>query len=237
MRQGPSRKTLMAALGAIAVLAVLVAGLVARIPVVVGLGTRVKLPIFHGGSTWVDLMLFALLGIAAILYIARPTDSAYSWVVGLRAVALPLWAVNSVLGLIAALSTWDFTGSKQSPLSVARTDPRLMTQFVLLVGAAMVLVLDWLVLEKRLHKAFVDIAYVAVASVLVADIFLDPAKRALHPDSPVLHSGLEIQLPFYGIVAGWFAIMLIIAWLVHLYVRPEASPPAQTHAPAEAPTA
>jgi hypothetical protein len=233
MHQRPSRTTLTISLGAIAVLAVFVAVLVARIPEVVGLGTRVKLPIFHGGSTWVDLMLFVLLAIAAIVYLVRRTDEAYSWVVGMRAVALPLWAVNSALGLIAALSTWDFTGSKQSPLSVARSDPRLITQFILLVGAAMVLILDWLVLEKRLHKAFVDVAYVGVAVVLVADIFLDPAKRALHPDSPVLHSGLDIQLPFYGIVAGWFAIMLIIAWLAHLYVRPEAV----AASPAEAPSA
>jgi hypothetical protein len=226
----PSRNALIAALGAIVALAVFVAVLVIRIPAVIGLGTRVKLPIFHGGSMWVNLMIYLLLGIAAIVYLVRRDDASYSWVFALRSVGLPLWAVNSVLGLIAALSTWDFTGSKESPLSVARTDPRLMAQFILLIGAGIVVALDWLVLDKRLHKAIVDIAYVAVSTVLVSDIFLDPAKRALHPDSPVLHSGLEIQLPFYGIVAGWFAIMLLTTWLVHLYVRPdvaEAAPAAE----------
>ena len=218
----PSRNTVLACLGAVAVLAVFVAVLVLRIPSVVGLGAKVKLPIFHGASTWVDLMLFVLLGAAALAYVVRRDDATYAWVAGIRAVALPLWAVNSVLGLVAALNTWDFTGSKQSPLLVARSDPRLMTQFVLLVGAGIVVMLDWLVLDKRLYKAVADIAYVAVAAVLVSDIFLDPVKRALHPDSPVLNSGWDIKLPFFGIVAGWFALTLVIAWLVRGYVRPEA---------------
>ena len=222
MHQRPSRKTVLVSLGGVVALAVLVAVLVARIPSVVGLGTKVKLPIFHGASTWVDLMLLALLGLAAIIFMVRKDDATYAWVVGLRSVALPLWAVNSVLGLIAALGTWDFSGSKQSPLVVARSDPRLITQFVLLVGAGIVVLLDWLVLDKRLHKAVVDIAYVAVAAVFVSDIFLDPVKRALHPDSPVLNSGWDIKLPFFTIVAAWFALTLIIAWLVRGFVRPKS---------------
>jgi len=231
MRQRPSRTTLYVSLGVIAALAAFVAYLVVNLPVVVGLGSRVKLPIFHGASTWVDLMLFVMLGITAIVYVVRRNDATYAWVVGLRSVALPLWAINSVLGLIAALNTWDFTGSKQSPLSVARTDPRLMTQFMVLIGVGIVFALDWLILEKRLHKAIVDIVFVAIATVLVSDIFLDPAKRALHPDSPVLHSGWEIKLPFFGIVLGFFALTLVIAWLVRSYAAASMSPE-----PAENPT-
>jgi hypothetical protein len=83
------------------------------------------------------------------------------------------------------------------------------------------LVLDWLVLETRLHKALADIAFVAVASVLLSDIFLDPAKRALHPDSPVLNSGWDIKLPFFGIVVAWFLCMLVGAWLVSRFTAPE----------------
>jgi len=221
MRTRPSATTLYVSLGVIAALAAFVAYLVATLPVVVGLGSKVKLPIFHGASTWVDLMLFLMLGIAAIVYLLRRNDAVYAWVVGLRSVALPLWAINSVLGLIAALNTWDFTGSKQSPLSVARTDPRLMTQFILLIGVGIVFVLDWLIFEKRLHKAVVDVVFVGVSAVMVSDIFLDPAKRALHPDSPVLNSGWEIKLPFFGIVAGFFALTLVIVWLVRGYAAAE----------------
>ena len=134
---------------------------------------------------------------------------------------MPLWAVNSVLGFIAAMNTWDFTGSKQSPLVVARQDPRLTAQFVLLLGVGIVLLLDWLVHEKRLYKAITDVVFVAVATYMLSDIFLDPAKRALHPDSPVLNSGWEIKGPFFGIVAAWLALMLIGAWLIRGFVGPE----------------
>ena len=61
----------------------------------------------------------------------------------------------------------------------------------------------------------------------MSDIFLDPAKRALHPDSPVLNSGFEIKGPFFGIVLSILAITLLLSWLVSRYVGPEqAEPPA-----------
>ncbi len=86
MSQKPSRNVVLAALGAMLALAVTVFILVLRLPEVVGLGSRVKMPIFHGASTWVDIMLFVLLGIAALIFIVRRTDATYAWVVGLRAV-------------------------------------------------------------------------------------------------------------------------------------------------------
>jgi hypothetical protein len=221
MSKKPSRNVVVGAVVAMVALALVVLVLVLRLPAVVGLGSRVKLPIFHGASTWVDLMLFLLLGIAAIVYIVRRTDASYAWVVGLRSVALPLWAVNSVMGFIAAMSAWDFTGSKQSPLVVARQDPRLTAQLVILLAAGIVLLLDWLVHEKRLYKAITDLAFVVLAGYLLSDIFLDPAKRALHPDSPVLNSGWDIKLPFFGIVGAWFACMLIGAWLIRGFVGPD----------------
>ncbi len=89
------------------------------------------------------------------------------------------------------------------------------------------LLLDWLVHEKRLYKAITDIVFVALATVLLSDIFLDPAKRALHPDSPVLNSGWEIKGPFFGIVAAWLACMLIGAWLIRGFVGPETQPEAR----------
>jgi len=221
MPDKPSTSALAIAGGAVVALAGLVAYLVVSIPLVEGLGSKVKLPMFHGGSTWVDLMLFVLLGVFAIAYLITRRDGVYAWEVGLRAIAAPLWVVNSVLGLIAALNTWDFTGSKESPLVTASQDPRLMAQLILLLGVAILLLLDWLVLDKRSHKAIADFVFVAAATVLLSDIFLDPAKRALHPDSPVLNSGWDIKGPFFGIVAGLFVISLIIAWVVRGFVGPE----------------
>jgi hypothetical protein len=228
MNTKPSSVTVGIVIAAVAVLSALVAYLLYTIPAVKGLGDKVKLPLFHGASTWVDLMLFVFMGIAAVAYLATRRDSVYAWEVGLRAIAAPLWLINSVLGLIAALNTWDFTGSKESPFSAVMQDPRLVAQMLILLGVAMLLLLDWLVLEKRSHKAIADIIFVIFGVVLLSDIFLDPAKRALHPDSPVLNSGFEIKGPFFGIVLSILAITLLLSWLVSRYVRPE---------PAEPPTA
>ncbi len=232
MSEKPTRSVVLAALGVMVALSVAVFVLILRLPTVVGLGSRVKLPIFHGASTWVNIMLFVLMGVSAIVYLVNRSDAAYAWEVGFRSIAMPLWAVNSALGFTAALSTWDFTGSKQSPFMVARSDPRLTAQFVLLLAIAIVFLLDWLVHEKRVHKAITDVVFVGVATVLLSDIFLDPAKRALHPDSPVLNSGWDIKLPFFGVVVAWFAVMLIGSWLVRGFVGPELLP-TNDEAPAE----
>lgn len=216
----PSRAKLGLAAGAVVVLAGVIAVLLAAIPPVVGLGNKVKLPIYHGASTWVDLMLFTLMAIFAVAYLVTRRDALYGWEVGFRAVAAPLWLVNSVLGFIAALSTWDFTGSKESPLILIRQDPRLMAQAFLLLGVGVLILLQWLVLDRRWHKALADLLFVVVMWAMLGNIFLDPAKRALHPDSPVLHSGWEIKGPFFGIVACIFLISVVLAWVVSWYVGP-----------------
>jgi hypothetical protein len=223
MRTKPSSTAIGIVIAGVVVLSALVGYLLYSIPAVKGLGDKVKLPLFHGASTWVDLMLFVLMGLAAVAYLATRRDSVYAWEVGLRAIAAPLWLINSVLGLIAALNTWDFTGSKQSPFSAVMQDPRLVAQMIILLGVAMLLLLHWLVLDKRTHKAIADIIFVIVGVVLLSDIFLDPAKRALHPDSPVLNSGFEIKGPFFGIVLSTLGITLLLSWLVSRYIGPEAA--------------
>lgn len=219
-RTRPSNVALAVAAAAIVALTVGVALLIASIPAVKGLGDKVRLPLFHGGATWVSLMLFVAMGVLAVVYLFNRKDSVYAWEVGFRYVAAPLWLVNSVLGLLAALNTWDFTGSRELPIMAVREDPRLVAQMVLLLGVAMVLLLDWLVLEKRFHKAIADLSFTVIATALLSDIFLDPAKRALHPDSPVLNSGWEIKGPFFGMVACTLGIALVLVWLVQAFVGP-----------------
>jgi hypothetical protein len=227
MRTKPSTTTIGIVIGGVVALSALVAYLLYTIPAVKGLGNKVKLPLFHGASTWVDLMLFVFMGITAIIFLATRRDSVYAWEVGLRSIAAPLWLVNSVLGLIAALNTWDFTGSKESPLSSVMQDPRLVAQMIILLCVAILLLLVWLVLDKRTHKAIADIIFVAIGVALLSNIFLDPAKRALHPDSPVLNSGFEIKGPFFGIVLSILGITLLLSWLVSRYVGPEQADSSQ----------
>jgi len=220
-RTPPSKTALATAFGVVAALAIAVAVIIANIPAVKGLGDKVKLPLFHGGSTWVDLLLFVAMGVLALVYPATRPPPVYARGVGFRAIAAPLWVLNTVLGLFAALNTWDFTGSKEAPIMAVRQDPRLVAQFVILLGVAMLLLLHWLVLEKRVHKAIADLVFTVGAAILLSDIFLDPAKRALHPDSPVLNSGWEIKGPFFGMVLAVLGICVVLAWVVQAYVQPE----------------
>ena len=118
MRSSLSNRALGVGAAAIVALAAAVWALLMSIPPVVGLGDRVKLPLFHGGATWVNLVIFTLMGLAGIAYLLTRSDRVYAWEVGLRSVACPLWLVSSILGFIAAASTWDFSASKESPLSV-----------------------------------------------------------------------------------------------------------------------
>jgi hypothetical protein len=177
------------------------------------LGGRVRLPMFHGASTWVAMMLFSLMGIAALLFLLTKRDTLSYWEAGLRTVAGPLWVFNSAAGLYAALQTWDFTGSSRSPIAVAMQDPRLVAQFWLLLAVGILMGLD-VTLDKAQHKAFADLGFTALAAWLLGNVLLDPVKRSLHPDNPVLNSGWDVKSRFFGIVACLLVSGLLAAWLV-----------------------
>lgn len=187
--------------------ALLAVGLVAAVaftmafPEVEGLGGRVRLPVFHGAMTWVNLVGFALLGVAAATFLVTRRDRLYPWVESLRWVAISTWLIGSGLGFTAAVRTWDFTGSQSSPLEVAMGDPRMIAQFwIVLLGLAVFALA--LIIEDRRWLAAADVAYVAVAWAVLLRAVLGPG-RALHPDSPVLNSEeIFIKLMFFGIVGG-----------------------------------
>lgn len=183
------------------------------IPPVEGLGDKVRLPMFHGGSTWVNMMTFTLVGAFALLYLILRRPDLYRWETGFRWVAAPLWIINSVMGVVAAASTWDFTGSSASPLVVIREDPRLMAQFQLLVILLLVLILQWM-FNNNVFRASLDLLYVVIFWLLLRGVFTNEAARALHPDSPVLNSASDIQIPFFAIVGTLFVASCLIAWLV-----------------------
>lgn len=211
------------AVGALSVCAATIGVLLMSIPPVVGLGDRVKLPLFHGGSTWVNLVIFTLMGFVALAYVIRRSPRVYAWEFGLRAVAAPLWLVNSVLGFIAASATWDFSASKEAPLVIISGDPRLRAQVVLLLIVAVLVLADWIVLEKRLHKALLDVGFVIGMWALLADVLLDPVKRAMHPDSPVLNSGWEIKGPFFGMVATMLVAAIVLTWVASSFAAEPSS--------------
>jgi len=191
----------------------------ALFPAVKGLGTKVRLPVFHGALTWVNLGAFSLLALAAMIFLITKRSSWYRYAEALRWIAVPTWLVGSVLGTLAALNTWDFTGSKASPLSVAAADPRLTAQFWILIAALAVIALEFALGDQR-WTAFIDIGFVALLWTVLMRAVLGPG-RALHPDSPVLNSDeIGIKLYFFGIVAGLSVAILSAVWvLAHARMR------------------
>lgn len=187
--------------------ALLLAGLLGAVactvsfPAVEGLGTKVRLPVFHGAMTWVNLAAFSLVALASLAFLVTKRESLYRVAEGLRWVAVPMWVTGSVLGLLAALNTWDFTGSNSSPLEVASVDPRLIAQFWVMLGALGVIALGLIIDERRL-LAGVDVAFVGFLWAVLLRAILGPG-RALHPDSPVMNSDeMIIKVLFFGIVAS-----------------------------------
>ncbi|PKQ16284.1 MAG: hypothetical protein CVT67_05740 [Actinobacteria bacterium HGW-Actinobacteria-7] len=210
------------------------AGFTLSFPAIKGLGNKVRLPVFHGALTWVNLAAFTVLALVALAYLVTRRDGVYRWAEGFRWTAVPLWIVGSGLGLIAALQTWDFTGSKSSPMSVAAADPRLMAQaWIMLAGMALI-ALGFLV-EERLWLAVGDVVFVAVAWTVLMKAVLGPG-RALHPDSPVLNSDEPIiKLLFFGIVASLGVAAISTAWWIKV-VR-EGAPGGVVDSANEPPTA
>ncbi len=179
----------------------LAVGFTLAFPEVEGLGAKVRLPVFHGALTWVNLAGFCVMALLALVYVFTGRDKVYAWVEAMRFVLIPLWVTGAVLGLLAALNTWDFTGSKASPLTVAAADPRLVAQFwITLLGLA-VMALS-LLIEDRRWLAIADAGFVAALWTIIMRAVLGPG-RALHPDSPVMNSDeIGIKLLFFGIVLG-----------------------------------
>lgn len=188
-------------------------GFALSFPAVEGLGTKVRLPVFHGAMTWVNLAGFSLMGVLALAYAITQRESIYRWETGLRWIAVPTWLAGSVFGLMAALNTWDFTGSKASPMSVAAADPRLAAQFMIMLAALALVALE-LVVEQPRIRALADIGFVAVMWTILLKAVLGPG-RALHPDSPVLNSDeILIKLLFFGMVASLGVAMFGGVWAI-----------------------
>jgi len=201
----------------------------ASFPAVEGLGTKVRLPVFHGAMTWVNLGAFTLMGIAALLSLATRREGFYRWEEALRWIAIPTWLVGSVLGLLAAMNTWDFTGSKASRLSVVTADPRLMAQFWILLAGLAVLAVG-LLIDERAWLSAIDIGFVGLMWFVLMRAILGPG-RALHPDSPVMNSEeLGIKLLFFGMVGGLSVALLAGAWLIAQWRSGEGAPEASEQA-------
>lgn len=169
-----------------------------KFPAVESLGAKVRLPVFHGALTWATLMLFGGLIVVAALYLIKRSDRIFAWSSALRYTIVLLWTAGTVLGFMAAMSTWDFTGSKTPVMTLLMSDPRLVVQLVVTCAALAMLILP-IVLESDRGMAFADLIF--AVGTLGGLAWAMGAGKALHPDSPVMNSDeIFIKVIFFCIV-------------------------------------
>lgn len=163
------------------------------------LGALVRLVTFHGASTWVNMMLFTVAGVLAVAFLATDAASIGRWGAGVRYVALPLWLANTGLGILSSKLAWG---------AVNWTEPRLQASFWILIGAAVVLVIDVAVDRPRIAAVADVVLVVAFWALLLS------APNLMHPDNPVLNSGWDVKAPFLGMVVAWGGAMACAAGVV-----------------------
>jgi hypothetical protein len=163
------------------------------------LGALVRLVMFHGGSTWVNMATFTLAGIAGLAFVLG-VGAAKPWGEGFRWVSLPLWIVNSILGLLSMQLIWG---------GILWDEPRLFMTFGVLIGAVLILALQ-LIFDAPKLIALLDAALAGTLWTLVLVL-----PNLFHPDSPVFSSGDARYIGlFLAVVASLFVGAVAIATLI-----------------------
>lgn len=180
-----SKERLLVAVMALSVVASAV--LVAAVPVEVRLGQLLKLVLFHGASTWVDLLAFTVQMLLGAAFLVMGGPLLYSWARTLRYIAPVWWAANTLMGIVSMRLAWG---------GFVWSEPRMRMTLWILVASFALLGLDQF-LERRRLLAAGDVAM----GVLLWSLVLTSAK-VMHPDSPVFASG--------GLMIGLFIGMVVV---------------------------
>lgn len=180
--------------GALVALGVAAAVMTALIPREEKLGELIKLVIFHGASTWVNLGTFTIAALLGLAFVVTGSAALSRWGSSFRYVSLGMWALNTVLGVISMRLAWG---------GFLWEEPRMRMTFYILGGALAVLAGD-LLLERPRLTAALDVALGAALWTLILS-----TRKIFHPESPVLNSSGPIVWLFFGLVAT-IAVMAVL---------------------------
>jgi len=186
-------RTVLIALVPLAVAACAVS--ILSIPPDARLGTTVRFVMFHGASTWVNMATFTLAGLAGVGYLLG-MQALLRWGQALRWFSLPLWVVNTVLGVLSMQWIWG---------GILWREPRLLMTFGLLAAAVIILAIQ-LIVESPKVPAALDAVLAAALWFLVLVL-----PNLFHPDSPVFSSeNAAYIIGFFGMV-GSIAVVAFTA--------------------------
>lgn len=172
---------------------------IVSIPPDARLGTMVRFVMFHGASTWVNMATFTLAGLAGVGYLAGMRGP-LPWGQALRWFSLPLWVVNTVLGILSMQWIWG---------GILWREPRLLMTFGLLAAAVIILAIQ-LIVESPKVPAALDALLAASLWFLVLVL-----PNLFHPDSPVFSSENSAYIiGFFGMVGSIAVVAFSIVVLV-----------------------
>lgn len=163
------------------------------------LGAMVRFVMFHGASTWVNMATFTVAGIAGLAFLLG-RHGARAWGEAFRWISLPLWVVNSILGLLSMRLIWG---------GILWTEPRLGMTFGVLGGALIIFAVQLIVDAPRITAALDAL----LAGTLWTLVILLP--NLFHPDSPVFQSG---NWTFIGTFLGMVGSVAIVAMSVAVLI-------------------
>jgi hypothetical protein len=171
--------------------------LVALIPADTGLLWTLRPVLFHGASTWVNLLTFTLAGILAVVYLFNRRPATYAYVAATRYTSFSLWILNTLLGMFSAYITWG---------SAFWSEPRLQLSFWILLVIGIAMAVDILMDKPVVHSAF------DIAIALGVWVFVLYTPKDIHPNSPVMASGTDwgIKAVFAGLVLAWGVAVFVV---------------------------
>ena len=172
----------------IAISLVACAAAVAIVPPDAMLGYYLKLVLFHGASTWVNLLTFTAAGVLAIAFLVNSRPGTYAYSASARYVSFGLWIFNTALGMLSARLTWGDAFIRE---------PRLQASFWILLLLGLAIAIDIMMDKPRLHSAF------DIAIMVAVWLFVLVTPKDIHPNNPVLASGWDIKAMFGAIVLTW----------------------------------
>lgn len=163
------------------------------------LGTMVRFVMFHGASTWVNMATFTLAGLLGLAFVFGAKKLG-GWAEAFRWFSLPLWVVNTVLGILSMQLIWG---------GILWDEPRLLMTFGVLAGSIVILAMQ-LIFDHPAVPAILDAVLAATLWTLVLVL-----PNLFHPDSPVFNSENAIFIyAFFGMVGSIAVAALAIVTLV-----------------------
>jgi len=201
-----SVKTRNVLVGVIAAAAIACVIAVRSIPPDERLGTMVRFVMFHGASTWVNMGTFTLAGVLGLAF-AFGAGKLGRWGEAFRWFSLPLWIVNTALGILSMQLIWG---------GILWNEPRLLMTFGLLASSVVVLAIQ-LIFDHPKIPAVLDAVLAAALWYLVLAL-----PNLFHPDSPVFSSDNAAYIyGFLGMVSSIAVAALAIVTLVARRKHPE----------------